>query len=53
MVKQRKILSEEGFEEKVSEVVKDMEKEKLKNAEAESKNWEMSIQQFEKLKISE
>ena len=50
--KQQKVLSEEGFEEKVPDVVKDLEKERLRSAEAESKNWEMSMQQFERLKIS-
>lgn len=47
------MLNEEGFEEKVSDVVKEIEKEKLRSAEAESRNWEMSIQQFERLKIEE
>jgi valyl-tRNA synthetase len=53
VTRQKKILGEEGFEEKVSDVVKEIEKEKLRTAEAETRNWEMSIQQFEKLKISE
>ncbi|KAF2204598.1 valyl-tRNA synthetase-like protein, partial [Delitschia confertaspora ATCC 74209] len=50
--KQKKIMGEEGWEEKVSGAVKEMERERLRGAEVESRNWEMSIQQFERLKIS-
>ncbi|KAF2266081.1 valyl-tRNA synthetase [Lojkania enalia] len=49
--KQKKILGMEDFEEKVSEAIKEMEREKLKAAETEGRNWEMSINQFERLKI--
>ena len=51
--KQRKILGAGDFEEKVSEAVKEIEREKLKAAETESKNLERSIEQFEKLKLGE
>ncbi|KAF2468062.1 uncharacterized protein BDR25DRAFT_290612 [Lindgomyces ingoldianus] len=50
--KQKKILAGEDFEEKVSAAVKETEREKLKAAEVDAGNWEMSIQQFEKLKIT-
>ncbi|KAF2187716.1 hypothetical protein K469DRAFT_704654 [Zopfia rhizophila CBS 207.26] len=53
IAKQKKILGEDGFEEKVSAAVQETEREKLRNAEVESKNWEMSIEQFQKLKIEE
>jgi valyl-tRNA synthetase len=50
--KQKKIMDAD-WEEKVSDVVKEQEKEKLKAAEIEGKNWQASIEQFEKLKLSE
>lgn len=50
--KQRKIMDAD-WEEKVSDVVKEQEKEKLRAAEIEGKNWQASIEQFEKLKLSE
>lgn len=49
--KQKKILGMEDFETKVSEAVKEMEREKLKAAETECRNWEMSINQFERLRL--
>lgn len=49
--KQKKIMDGE-WEAKVSEAVKETEREKLKAAEVEGKNWEASISQFEKLRIS-
>lgn len=49
-VRQKKIMDEE-WEQKVSESVKETEREKLKAAEAEARNWQASIEQFEKLKI--
>ncbi|PSN69580.1 valyl-tRNA synthetase-like protein [Corynespora cassiicola Philippines] len=48
--KLKKIMDPE-WEEKVSDSVKETEKEKLKAAEIEGRNWEASIQQFERLKI--
>ncbi|KAH7123561.1 valyl-tRNA synthetase-like protein [Dendryphion nanum] len=48
--KQRKIM-DAGWEAKVSEAVKETEREKLKAAELEGGNWEKSIEQFERLKI--
>jgi valyl-tRNA synthetase len=48
--KQKKIMDKE-WEEKVSEAVKEVEREKLKAAEIEARNWEASIQQFERLKL--
>lgn len=49
--KQRKIM-DESWEAKVSEAVKEMEREKLRAAELEGGNFEQSIAQFEKLKIA-
>jgi valyl-tRNA synthetase len=48
--KQKKIMDEE-WEKKVSESVKETEREKLKAAEVEAQNWQASIEQFERLKI--
>jgi valyl-tRNA synthetase len=48
--KQRKLM-DDAWEEKVSEGVKEMEREKLRAAEVEGRNWEKSIEQFERLKI--
>ncbi|EFQ92380.1 hypothetical protein PTNB73_09823 [Pyrenophora teres f. teres] len=50
ITRQKKIMDDE-WEQKVSDAVKEQEKEKLKAAELEAKNWEASIQQFEKMKI--
>ena len=50
--KQKKIMDAD-WEEKVSDVVKQQEQEKLRAAEIEGKNWQASIEQFEKLKLSE
>ena len=50
--KQKKIMDAD-WEEKVSDVVKEQEKEKLRAAEIEGSNWQASIEQFEKLKLSE
>ena len=36
---------------KVSDVVKEGEREKLRAAETEGRNWQASIEQFERLKI--
>lgn len=48
--KQKKIMDEE-WEAKVSEAVKEQEREKLKWAELEGTNWQKSLEQFERLKI--
>jgi valyl-tRNA synthetase len=48
--RQKKIMDDE-WEQKVSEVVKDQEKSKLKDAETEARNWQASIEQFERLKL--
>lgn len=50
ITRQKKIMDND-WEEKVSDVVKEQEREKLKAAELEAKNWEASIAQFEKMKI--
>ncbi|KAF1959129.1 valyl-tRNA synthetase-like protein [Byssothecium circinans] len=50
IAKQRKLMDSE-WEAKVSEAVKDIEKEKLKDAEAEGRNLEKSLEQFEKMKL--
>jgi valyl-tRNA synthetase len=42
---------DEEWEQKVSDVAKDTEKNKLKDAETEARNWQASIEQFEKLKL--
>ena len=50
ITRQKKIMDDE-WEQKVSDAVKEQEREKLKTAELEAKNWEASIEQFEKMKI--
>ncbi|KAI8940143.1 hypothetical protein NX059_003856 [Plenodomus lindquistii] len=50
IAKQKKVMDAE-WEEKVSDVVKEFEREKLKAAELEAKNWEASIAQFQSLKL--
>lgn len=49
--KQRKLLSAPDFESKVSGAVQEVEKGKLAEFEAEMRNRELSIQQFEQLKL--
>lgn len=51
--KQRKVLHAPDFEEKVSEAVRSTEKSKLQDILAEQRNYEQSIEQFEKLKLEE
>jgi valyl-tRNA synthetase len=48
--RQKKIMDKE-WEEKVSDVVKELERSKLKDAETEARNWQASIEQFESLKL--
>jgi valyl-tRNA synthetase len=50
IARQQKIMDAE-WEQKVSDVVKDLEKGKLKDAETEAKNWQASIEQFQNLKL--
>ena len=50
IARQKKVMDEE-WEERVSDVVKEQEREKLKGAKLEAKNWEASIQQFHSLKL--
>ncbi|MBE3050012.1 hypothetical protein IMZ48_47430 [Candidatus Bathyarchaeota archaeon] len=50
--KQREVLGREGFEDKVSEVVRAGERKKLEDALAGADNYEKTIAEFEKLKIS-
>jgi valyl-tRNA synthetase len=50
IARQKKIMDNE-WEQKVSDVVKDQEKGKLKDAETEARNWQASIEQFERLKL--
>jgi valyl-tRNA synthetase len=50
--KQRKLMDED-WEKKVSEAVKEVEREKLRAAEVEGRNWERSIEQFEGLRIQD
>lgn len=50
ITRQKKIMDAE-WEQKVSDAVKEQEREKLRTAELEAKNWEASIAQFEKMKI--
>lgn len=50
VAKMRKTM-DEAWEAKVSEAVKEVEREKLRAAEVEGRNWEKSIEQFERLKL--
>ena len=50
ITRQKKIMDNE-WEEKVSDVVKEQERSKLKDAETEARNWQASIEQFERLKL--
>jgi valyl-tRNA synthetase len=51
IVEKQKKTMDEKWEEKASEAVKEMEREKLKAAEVEGRNWQASIEQFMALKI--
>ena len=50
IARQKKIMDPE-WEEKVSDVVKDQERSKLQDAETEARNWQASIEQFQRLKL--
>ena len=49
--RQRKILDDAGYQAKVSENLKEGEKRKLRDAEAEVAEIERSLEEFEKLKL--
>jgi len=49
--KQKKILGDEGYKEKVSEELQAVEKNKLKDLEVERDAFEETIGQFERLKL--
>ena len=49
--KQRKLLNAPDFAEKVSEAVKETEQKKLEDLLVEQRNYERSIEQFERLKL--
>jgi valyl-tRNA synthetase len=53
IVKQEELMRKEGWEEKVSEVVRDAEAKKLADAKAAKENYERTVEQFEMLKIKE
>ncbi|CBX95543.1 similar to valyl-trna synthetase [Plenodomus lingam JN3] len=50
ITKQKKLMDDE-WQNKVSAVVKEYERERLRAAELEARNWEASIQQFQSLKL--
>lgn len=50
ITRQKKIMDAD-WEEKVSDVVKEQERSKLRDAEMEAKNWQASIEQFQQLKL--
>ncbi|KAF2762283.1 valyl-tRNA synthetase-like protein [Pseudovirgaria hyperparasitica] len=49
--KQKKMMQAGDWKNKASEAVQEMEREKLKAAEAEQRNWEMSIDQFQRMSL--
>lgn len=50
--KQEELMSKEGFEDKVSDVVLTAEKKKLADARAANENYQRTIEQFGKIKLS-
>lgn len=50
--KQEELMAKEGWEEKVSEVVRVAEAKKLADAKAARENYERTVEQFEMLKIN-
>ncbi|OXV05687.1 hypothetical protein Egran_06547 [Elaphomyces granulatus] len=50
--RQQELMAHEGFEEKVSDVVRSAEKKKLADAEAATENYERTIEEFEKLSLA-
>ena len=51
VARQKKILDDEGYRAKVSEELQEVERRKLRDAEAELREMEASVQQFEALKL--
>jgi valyl-tRNA synthetase len=51
--RQKKILGDEGYREKVTQELQDVERRKLQDLEAERRGFEESIRQFEALKLEE
>ncbi|ROT37910.1 valyl-tRNA synthetase [Sodiomyces alkalinus F11] len=49
--KQEELMSKEGFEDKVSDVVLTAERKKLADARAATENYQRTIEQFEKMKL--
>ena len=49
--KQQKILNDPAYQQKVSEALQEVERKRLADFEAEMRNFEESIQQFERLKL--
>lgn len=49
--KQKKLMDSEDFKAKVSEAVMDSEQEKLADLEAEIRNYEATVEQFERMKL--
>ena len=49
--RQKKILGDKGYKEKVSEELQEVERRKLGDLEAESRGFEETIRQFEGLKL--
>ncbi|KAG7105017.1 Valine--tRNA ligase like protein [Verticillium longisporum] len=50
--KQQELMSKDGFEDKVSDVVLTTERKKLADAQSAAKNYEKTIEQFQKMKLS-
>ena len=49
--RQRGILDDEGYKKKVGDELQEVERRKLRDLEAECREFEESIQQFERLKL--
>lgn len=52
IIKQNRILGGEKYQASVSEEVKEAERNKLREYEAEAQQWESSIKQFEGLRVA-
>ncbi|CRK36493.1 hypothetical protein BN1723_015089 [Verticillium longisporum] len=50
--KQQELMSKDGFEDKVSDVVLTTERKKLADAQSAAENYEKTIEQFQKMKLS-
>lgn len=51
VARQQKILNDPSYQQKVSRELQEVEKKKLADFEAEARNFEESVQQFERLKL--